>query len=83
MWQVRLQQKLAAVSVATVLESGVLEDVLLLASGATLENSEKSMAVVLLIALHPFGAHLVLLPKCTKKLKTCDDLEKIKNYKNE
>ena len=68
---------------ATVSEFGVLADVLLLASGATLESSEKSMAVVLLIALHLFGAHLVLLPKCTKKLKTCDDLERIKNYKNE
>ena len=68
---------------ATVLESGVLEDALLLVLGVTLENSEKSMAVVLLIALHLFGAHLVLLPKCIKKLKTCDDLERIKNYKNE
>ena len=67
-----------AVNVATALEFGVLEDVLLLVSGATLESTEKSMAVVLLIALHPFGAHPVLLPKCTKKLKTCESYEKIK-----
>ena len=58
-------------------EFGVLEDAQLLASEETLETSEKSMAAALPIALHLFGARLVLSLKCTEKLKTCNLIKKI------